>query len=202
MSLLVETIRIENGRILNISFHNERVIRSLYNIYGLVKKTDLEKIIKVPEAALEGIFKCRVLYDDKTTMVEVLPYTFRQIRSLKMIFSEEICYPYKYINRDRINKLFDMRGECDDILIVKNGKVTDTSYSNIIFRDTKGNWVTPSTFLLPGTRRASLLQSRKIKEADIPYNEISKYTELKLINAMTGIEDTEGIPVSSIITDS
>ena len=60
MSLLVETIRIENGKILNISFHNERMIRSLYKIYGLMTKPDLEKIIEVPESAKQGIYKCRV----------------------------------------------------------------------------------------------------------------------------------------------
>lgn len=202
MSLLVETIRIENGRILNISFHNERVIRSLYNIYGLMTKTDLEKIIEIPESALEGIIKCRVLYDDKTASVEFLPYSFRQIRSLKMIISDDICYPYKYINRDKINLLFDRRGECDDILIVKCGKITDTSFSNVIFRDDEDNWVTPSSFLLPGSRRASLLHAGVIREAEIHFNDISKYTELKLINAMTGIEDMYGIPVSNIVTGS
>ena len=199
MSLLVETIRIENGKLLNISFHNERMIRSLYNIYGLMKKTELEKIIEIPESACQGIHKCRVLYDDRKIEVEFLPYSFRQVRSLKIVFSDDICYPYKYINRDKINRLFDMKGECDDILIVKYGRVTDSSYSNVIFRDHEGNWVTPSSFLLPGTRRANLLQSGFVKEADISYSDISKYTELKLINAMMSIDDTEGIPVRNIV---
>jgi 4-amino-4-deoxychorismate lyase len=202
MSLLVETIRIENGKILNISFHNERVIRSLYNIYGLMTKPELEKIIEIPESASHGIYKCRVLYDDKNMSVEFLPYVFRQVRSLKLVFSEDICYPYKYINRDKINRLSDMRGECDDILIIKYGKVTDSSYSNVLFRNNKGKWVTPSSFLLPGTRRANLLKSGLIQEADISYGDISKYTELKLINAMMNIDDTEGIPVRNIITGS
>lgn len=198
MSLLVETIRIEDGRMLNINFHNERVIRSLYNIYGLLKKPELEKFIEVPESAQEGIFKCRVLYDDRTMSMEFLPYSPRQVRSLKIVFSDDICYPYKYINRDKINRLFDLRGEADDILIIKYGKVTDSSYSNVIFRDNEGNWITPSSFLLPGTRRSGLLKSRMIEEADIAYDDISKYAEVKLINAMMGIDDTEGIPVRNI----
>jgi 4-amino-4-deoxychorismate lyase len=202
MSLLVETIRIENGTILNKNFHNERMIRSLYGIYGLKKKPDLEKIIEVPESARQGIIKCRVIYDDKTARIEFLPYSFRPVRSLKIVFDENICYPYKYINRDRINKLMDMRGDCDDILIVKNGKVTDSSFANVIFMDTEGNWVTPSSFLLSGTRRASLLLRGLIKETNISYCDIAEYSELKLINAMLGIDDTEGIPVRNIITGS
>mgnify|MGYP001332521447 CR=1 FL=1 len=199
MSLLVETIRIENGKILNISFHKERMIRSLYNIYGLMMEPVLEKIIEVPESAYQGIYKCRVIYDDKSSKVEFLPYSLHPVRSLKIVFSDDICYPYKYSNRDKINKLFDMRGECDDILIVKYGKLSDTSYANVILMDTEGSWVTPSTFLLPGTRRANLLKSGLIKEADISYTDILKYTELKLINAMMNIEDTEGIPVRNIV---
>ncbi len=202
MSLLVETIRIEDGRIMNISFHNERMIRSLYNIYGLMTKPDLDKIIEVPESVKQGIYKCRLIYDDKSMRVEFLPYTLHAVRSLKIVFSDDICYPYKYTNRDKINRLFDMREECDDILIVKYGKLCDSSYANVVLRDTGGNWVTPSSYLLPGTRRANLLKSGIVKESDISYSDLSKYFELKLINAMMNIDDTDGIPVSNIIAGS
>jgi 4-amino-4-deoxychorismate lyase len=198
MSLLVESIRIENGRILNIGFHNERMARTLYNIYGLSVKTDLEKIIEVPASATRGIYKCRVLYDDKTTVVEFLPYTFHLVRTLKVVFSDDLCYPYKYTNRDKINRLMDTRSGCDDILIVKYGKLTDSSNANIILRDRNGNWVTPFSFLLPGTRRANLLRSGLIKEEDISFRDLSKYSEVKLINAMRGFNDSEGIPVGNI----
>jgi 4-amino-4-deoxychorismate lyase len=202
MSLLVETIRVENGELLNVSFHNERIIRTLYNIYGVMKSPDLEKIIEVPESAGNGIYKCRVLYDDKTISAEFLPYSFRKIRSLKVVFSDDICYPYKYVNRDKINRLWEMRGDCDDILIVKFGKVTDSSCANVILKDFEEKWVTPSSFLLPGTRRANLMKRRLIGEADISYNDLSKYSELKLINAMIDIDESDGIPVRKIITGS
>lgn len=199
MYLLVETIRVENGIPLNISFHNDRMIRSLYGIYGLRKEPFLDKILKVPEFAGSGVFKCRVMYDDKTSDIEFIPYTFRSVRSLKLITDENICYPYKFIARDKINRLMERRGDCDDILIIKNGMVTDTSYSNVIFKDNNGNWVTPSAFLLPGTRRANLLKNGLITEAKILVTDLFKYSEVKLINAMLGIDETEGIPVASII---
>ena len=202
MSLLVETIRIENGEIQNVGFHNERMIRSLYNIYGLMTKAELEKTIEVPESASRGIYKCRILYDDKSTKVEFMPYSFRPVRSLKIVFSDDICYPYKYSNRDRINRLFEKRGECDDILIVKYGKLSDSSYANVVLKEPGGSWVTPATYLLPGTRRANLLRSGLVKEADISFSDLSDYTELKLINAMINIDETEGIPVSNIIACS
>ncbi|MCX6326868.1 MAG: aminotransferase class IV [Bacteroidia bacterium] len=199
MSLLVETIKVENGKILNISFHNERTIRSLHEVFGIKQEIDLERVIIVPETAGKGIFKCRVEYDDKITKIEFLPYIIRSVRSLKLIMDDNISYPFKYIKRDNIQRLMEMRGNCDDILIIKNGMVTDSSYANVVFRDLNGNWVTPSTYLLPGTRRASMLRKGLISEATITYNDIHKYTEVKLINAMIGIDDTEGIPISKII---
>lgn len=199
MSLLVETIKVENGVVLNIGFHNERMIRSLYAIYGLNSSTDLEKIIKVPEFARSGVYKCRVVYDNKTTQFEFLPYTIRPVRSLKLIVADNVCYPYKYVARDKINRLMEMRGDCDDILIIKNGMVTDTSYANVVFRDYKGNWVTPLTYLLPGTRRSNLLKQKLITETTIASKDINKYSEVRLINAMLGIDDTDGIPVGNIV---
>jgi len=199
MSRLVETIKVENGTLLNISFHNERMIRSLYGVFGIRNEPDLEKIINVPEFARKGVYKCRVVYDDKTTKIEFLPYIIRSVRSLKLIMDDNISYPYKYIERDNIHILMEMRGDCDDILIIKKGMVTDSSYANVVFRDFNGNWVTPSTYLLPGTRRASLLHHDLITETIITYTDLNKYTEVKLINAMIGLDDTEGIPVSNII---
>jgi 4-amino-4-deoxychorismate lyase len=199
MSLLVETIKVENGNLLNISFHNERMIRSLFGVFGLRSEPDLEKIINVLPFAGKGVYKCRVVYDDKTTKIEFLPYIIRSVRSLKLVMDDKISYPFKYIERDNIQILMEMRGNCDDILIIKNGMITDSSYANVVFRDFNGKWVTPSTYLLPGTQRASLLQKGLINETSITYRDINKYTEVKLINAMIGLDDTEGIPVGSII---
>ncbi len=199
MSLLVETIRTEKGKLLNISFHNERMVRSLYGVFGLRKEPDLGKIIDVPEFASKGVYKCRVEYDQKIRKIEFLPYKINVIRSLKLVEDNTIEYAYKFTDRKRIEELAATRGEGDDILIIKDGMVTDTSYANVVFKDFNGNWVTPSTYLLPGTQRASLLQKGIINETRITYRDINKYIEVKLINAMIGLHDTEGIPVGDII---
>jgi len=198
MSLLVETIRTEKGKLLNISFHNERMVRSLYEVFGLRNEPDLGKIIDVPEFALKGIYKCRVEYDQKIRKIEFLPYKINVIRSLKLVEDNTIEYAYKFTDRKRIEELVATRGEDDDILIIKDGMVTDTSYANVVFKDFNGNWVTPSTYLLPGTRRANLLKHKLIIEASIAYKDINKYSEVRLINAMLGLYDTEGIPVGNI----
>ncbi len=198
MSLLVETIKTDNGKLLNISFHNERLIKSLYEVFGIKKESNLESIITVPEFAQNGIYKCRIVYDDKNIETDFQPYNIRSVLSLKIVEDNEISYPYKFTDRENINKLFGLREQCDDILIIKKGMITDCSYANVILKDPEGNWITPSSYLLPGTRRASLLRNKEISEAEISYHDLYKYLEIKLINAMIGIDDTMGIPVSQI----
>jgi 4-amino-4-deoxychorismate lyase len=199
MSLLVESIKVEDGKLLNINFHNERMNRTLYDLFRKKSSADLEKIIEVPQSALKGVFKCRVIYDEKNIESEFSPYSMRHIRSLKLVHDDCISYSYKYIDRTNITRLMDLREGCDDILIIKNGKVTDSSYANVIFRNIDGKWVTPSTFLLMGTRRSALLNSRLITKTDISATDLHLYSEVRLINAMIGIEDSESIPVSQLI---
>jgi 4-amino-4-deoxychorismate lyase len=199
MCRLVETIRSEDGRLINLEFHNERMMRTLFELFGLKKDIDLAGIVSVPDSAIRGVFKCRVEYDKEIRKTEFIRYNLKPVRSLKVVEDNTIEYNYKFTDRRSIERLWKKRNECDDILIIKNGFITDSSYANVIFRDMSGVWYTPSTYLLPGTRRESLLRQGKIREAKIGYHDLENYTELKLINAMLGMEDTEGIHVSNII---
>ena len=199
MCRLVETIRSEDGRLINLEFHNERMMRTLFELFGLKKDIDLAGIVSVPDSATRGVFKCRVEYDKEIRKTEFIRYNLKPVRSLKVVEDNTIEYNYKFTDRRSIERLWKKRNECDDILIIKNGFITDSSYANVIFMDMSGVWYTPSTYLLPGTRRESLLRQGKIREAKIGYHDLENYTELKLINAMLGMEDTEGIHVSNII---
>ncbi|MCU0462075.1 MAG: aminotransferase class IV [Bacteroidales bacterium] len=198
MYRLVETIRSEDGVLNNLVFHNERMIRTLSDLYGLKISVDLGDIITIPDSALRGLFKCRVEYDSEIRKIEFVPYTMKSVRTLKTIESNTIDYSYKYADRNDIDLLMERREECDDILIIKNGFITDTSYANVILLDKEGRWNTPSTFLLPGTRRASLIKMGIITEKEIKIHDIIHFTEVRLINAMIGINDTESIPVNNL----
>jgi 4-amino-4-deoxychorismate lyase len=199
MSLLVETIKVEHGKLLNITYHNERMERSLSELFGKKGTVYLEKIIDLPQSVSEGIYKCRVIYDEKNTEIEFVPYIHRKVRSLRLVYDDSISYSYKFADRLNLNRLFDLRGDCDDILIIKNGMVTDSSYANVILKNQNGNWVTPSTYLLKGTRRSCLLNDKSISEADISAADLDNYSEFRIINAMIGIDDSESIPVRELL---
>jgi 4-amino-4-deoxychorismate lyase len=94
-------------------------------------------------------------------------------------------------------ELLAKRGDCDDILIVKNGYITDTSFSNIVFFD-GDKWVTPARPLLRGTMRESLLKTNYIEETDILVNDLKKFTIARLVNAMLPFRTATDIKLQNI----
>jgi len=123
------------------------------------------------------------MYDIKEIKIEYLPYTKREVKTLKLVVNDTIEYSKKYANRDEINQLVNQKENCDDILIVQNGLVLDTSIANIAFFDGR-EWFTPKTPLLKGTCRARLLDEDKIIEKDISVQEIKSFKTIALMNAM------------------
>jgi 4-amino-4-deoxychorismate lyase len=103
---------------------------------------------------------------------------------------DRISYDFKYKDRRTIDRLYELRNGSDDILIVKRGMVTDTSYCNIVFKKGK-HWYTPWSALLKGTQRQKLLEREKIKEEEISASDIKNFDTFKLINALLEFEGPE-----------
>jgi len=197
MCRLIETIKTVNGQLLNLNYHNSRLNRSRKEIFDCKDLLDLNEIISVPRSCQTGIYKCRLIYSEKIHEIEFIPYLRRPVKSLKIIENNQINYAYKFENREELAKLFNCRQDCDDILIIKNNCITDTSFSNIVFYDGT-RWITPSTPLLRGTQREKLLFEKKIFEGNIQLNDIKKVKKAKLINAMLEFE-AEPIDIDKII---
>jgi len=198
MSLLIETIKVKDGRLYNIDYHSDRFNRTRKELFGVGLSSDLTSKIIIPAYARKGLFKCRVEYDDHIRKIEFISYKSRDVRSLRLVEAGDLSYDYKFIDRQGIDELYRVRGKCDDILIVKDGRITDTSYTNIIVRDEENRWFTPSTFLLKGTKRSYLLDRGLISEAEITPASLRKYVELRLINSMIDINDSSGILIKTI----
>ncbi|MFT3754225.1 MAG: aminotransferase class IV [Paludibacter sp.] len=131
----------------------------------------------------EGTYKCRVVYDNVVGLLKIVPYSRREIHSLKLVETELESRPYKLEDRTGFNAAFAQRGDCDDVLLVKNGLLTDTSYCNVALYDGK-NWYTPRIPLLFGVNRAELLAAEKLIEKDIAASELKTYQKIALFNAM------------------
>lgn len=194
---LFETINVLNRKLQNMEFHNKRFNRSRLEMFGIDEMTKLEDVVEIPSDIDDGIHKCRIIYTEKIDRIEFEPYYPRNIKSLKLIECNDIDYGIKYYNREKINELYEKRGEFDDILIVKNGFITDTSQANIVFWD-GSKWITPSTPLLPGTKRQRLINEKKIFEKEIKVKDLKSFKKARVINALIDLEDSPEIKILNI----
>lgn len=177
-----ETIKCEDFEVFNLDFHNKRVS----NTIGL--NLNLQEYINPISGEL---LRCKLIYNDNDVIdVQYFPYNKREIKSFKIVFDDEIDYSKKYLNRENLDKLFLKKDTCDEIIIVKNGFITDTTIANIaIFED--GYWITPKTPLLKGTTRERLLERKQIIEKDISLEMLLDSSEIAMMNAMIGFEIIE-----------
>ncbi|GGN10499.1 4-amino-4-deoxychorismate lyase [Dyadobacter beijingensis] len=195
--LCFETICVENRQLKNLSYHEARLNKTRRELWGYTDEWDLNALLEVPERVHAGMHKCRVAYAQEVDNIQWEPYSRREIRKIRRVYHDEIDYQYKYDNRDALNKLFAQRGDADEILIIKNGLVTDSNYCNVAFR--LGNqWLTPASPLLPGTQRAYLLDEGIIQTAEIRESDIGAFSQIRLFNAMVDWAHAATLDVSLI----
>ena len=84
--------------------------------------------------------------------------------------------------------LLSAHSDVDEILIEKDGYLTDTSIANIAFYDGE-QWVTPAIPLLKGTMRQKLLDEGFLQTRNIKKEELTHYTQVALTNAMIGFKN-------------
>jgi len=182
-NIFFETIKAIDGEIFHISFHQERY-ESVLKYFGISSMKNLQEFIKPPKT---GFFRCRLVYEiskgSHNINVTYHEYKKREVNSLKLVYNDDISYGFKSTCRDKLDELYALRGKCDDILIVKNSLITDTSIANIAFLDSK-RWITPASPLLKGTTRARLLREGKIFEENIYIDDLEKFSQVALMNAM------------------
>lgn len=195
----IETIRVENGKINNLDLHVKRSSDAIQRHFGMSYVIPFEQLLeehfhkaqpqkKQPQkegSLYDGVYKFRVVYSNKVLKHTLTRYSPQPLKTLKMIECNNIEYGYKYEDRSRIESLRALRGACDDILIIKNGFVTDTSYGNLLFKlKTDNNLYTPDTFLLNGTKREYMLTYGIISERELRIENISECESFYMINAM------------------
>lgn len=180
---LLETIKIQEGKIFNLSYHQQRCNHSRQTLFNSHKALNLASIIKPPS---KGLFRCRIIYEKFFHSIEYIPYQAKEIQTLHII-SSSLEYAHKYENREEINTLVRQYPKSDDIIIATNNYIRDTSIANIAFYNgTK--WLTPKNPLLHGTMRQKLLDEDFLEEKEIKTSQILSYTHVALMNAMIGFK--------------
>ncbi|MBN2782370.1 MAG: aminotransferase class IV [Campylobacterales bacterium] len=185
MEQFLETIKAKDGEVYNIEYHQNR--------YG--GSRNLLDYLNPPS---DGLYRCRVVYDDNSIEVTYHPYQKRVIKSLKLVYDDAITYDRKSLNRTKLDALFEQRGFCDDVLIIKNSLITDTTIANLAFLASDGIWYTPKTPLLKGTTRARYLDKGLLKEADISQNDLENFKKVALLNAMIDFDIISSIKIEGV----
>ncbi len=181
--MLLETICIKDSEVLHLYYHNQRFNKARKELFGIESFFDLATILSPPSI---GIYRCRILYDYSIQEIEYIPYQTKNIQTITLIEST-LEYNYKYADRSELDSLKKSASMSDEILIIQNSLVTDTSIANIAFLENK-IWITPKKPLLAGTTRQRLLDNGFLREKNIQADKIHLFDGVALMNAMVGFK--------------
>lgn len=171
-----ETIKVKNGRLLNLEYHQKRVNKTR-KYFGFDTKLEFnEENFALPQ---EGEFRLRFDYNNEIKSFTCNELTCRKFKEFKIVKSN-IEYDYKYTNRHKLDAL---KVDEKEIIIVKNGLLTDTTIANIALH-VNGVWVTPKTPLLYGTTRERLIDSGFLNCEDLSVADLEKAQSFAIMNAL------------------
>lgn len=196
MCRFIESVQLNNGVFIRLELHQERLLNAMTDYYPKDKVIDLKSALMSTLFPADGLYKCRVVYDSEIRKIEYIPYIKREIHSLKLVDTQMESSHYKKEDRSLLNAAFALRGDCDDVIMVKDGWLTDTSFSNIALFDGL-NWVTPHIPLIYGINRAQLIREGILTEKDINSADLVNFKRVALFNALNEFGTIE-LDISSI----
>lgn len=192
----IETIALSEGNLINMDYHFKRIRQTLDSdaVSVIVAIKERLKLLSYPS---KGYYKLRLLYDRKSLVeFDIVPYRIRTIDTFELVEAPHLDYSEKYEDRCCFEEL-KKESLFDELIITQKGKITDTTYSNLLF-EKEGEWFTPEQYLLKGTYREFLLDKEIIKEAKITQSNLASFNQFKLINAMLSIENSPSYHLDQI----
>ena len=196
MSQFIESIKVEDKQVFLLDQHQKRV-NETFSYFGKETPLNLDEIFKSLEHDEDGLYKLKITYDlTGKYRTQMIPYAISEIADFQLVENNIYDYSFKFEDRKELEKM-KILSKAAEIIIVKNNHITDSSYSNVLFKKGK-DWFTPKTYLLNGVQRQHLLQSKKIKETEITLQNLSEYTHFQLINAMNEFDDSYSYPIDRI----
>ncbi|HRZ96761.1 MAG TPA: aminotransferase class IV [Paludibacter sp.] len=197
MCRFLESIQLNDGEFKRLSYHQARMDYVQKTYFPDTPAISLQEFLSKSNFPVQGLFKCRIGFTNEIQSIEFQPYIMRTIETLKLVEIDLKSTFFKSENREKLNDAFLQKGICDDVLLVKEDFLTDTSYCNIALFDGE-NWITPRNPLIYGVNRAELLENKIIAEGDVRVDDLNNYSKIRLFNAMIEFGDLE-IEMKNII---
>ncbi|WP_069637773.1 aminotransferase class IV [Campylobacter pinnipediorum] len=189
---LFETIKLVDHKPQNLKYHISRAKNSI----DKTLEFDFEDILeKTSSEAPLGIVRAKIIYNLEGEFIrsEFYPYKARNFRNFYIV-SANVDYSRKFLNRSLIDKA---KCNYEEIIIVKDGFVTDTSIANIAIFD--NGWITPKTPLLKGTCRARLIENGFLRQEDISINRLMNTKRFAIMNALIDFYEIEDFEIIKTI---
>lgn len=179
-----ETIKVEDGTIQHLSYHQQRFDKTRVELFGLSDKINLNDFIKVKD---DKTYRVKVVYAKE--IEEVLWQEYKQERIFETFYLKDLDFDYSYKYVDR--KMMDTT---KDLIYVEDGFLKDTQIANIALM-IDNVWLTPKYPMLKGTTRARLLESGFIKEENLDKNSLEIAQKFAIMNALMGFKIIENIRI-------
>ncbi|PKP20562.1 MAG: chorismate-binding protein [Bacteroidetes bacterium HGW-Bacteroidetes-21] len=197
MCQLFESIKIKDGRAFHVDLHQNRMDRSVKGIFKTTNSINIASVLSHEDLPRTGLFKCRIVYDEVLRSIEFIPYKQKNIQSLGIVKADDLEYDFKFVDRKKFHDLTVENSGVDEIIILKNGSISDSSYSNLVFWNGAA-WHTPDKPLFKGIQREFLISRNIIKEARICLPDLRKYKKVGFINAMMDFEDMPVVEMAKV----
>lgn len=197
---ILETIRIVDGQPQLLGYHQARLDRACAEEGFAQFKPLCVLLVEEPCPYLRGVVKCRVEASETGCKLTYHLYQQKSITQMRVVrVDDDFDYHLKWADRRALQAYATQAEGADEVMLVRgDGHITDTSYTNLLFK--QGDvWYTPAQPLLSGVQRSYLLDMGRVKKADITLQNMHLYSHVALINAMMPLEEAIVLPITAIL---
>ncbi len=197
MCHFIESIRLENGNVKLLDYHQDRMDRTTFHHFACQNQVEISKIIEKMELPTIGVYKIRILYSRNEQNIEMSPYQQKTYSDFEIIeLPDHFNYAYKFADRTLFETLSMHLNPQTIAIFSQKSMLTDALYANLVFQK-NGILYTPNTPLLNGVQRQFLLENNKITEIKISTHDIFSFEKVGLINAMIPLENVEFVEIKN-----
>lgn len=138
MSRFFESIKLLDGKLHLLDLHSKRLNSTRNAFFEGAKDINLERELMIPCEKQQGLYKVKLVYSRYLESLTIDSYFIKDHLKVKLLEKPEIMYDYKFLDRKILEEDFREDADFDDIIFLKNGVLTDATYSNLAFYDGKG----------------------------------------------------------------